>query len=68
MDDKTWYLGLATLGAAVLGMLLDASLSGFNLDPGYYPFLGIFAGGFFGIAAAAKLRRDRNNKDEEDKK
>ena len=48
MDDRSWYLAIGSLAAGVVGMFLDAAITKFNLDPGFYPFLGILAGGALG--------------------
>lgn len=61
MDDRVWYLGLGTLVVAVVGMFLDAALSTFNVDAGFYPFLGIFAGAVFGIGFASNRRKNGGN-------
>ncbi len=65
MDDRTWYLSLAILGAAVLAIMLDAGLPAFDVPPGFYPFLGIFAGVGLGRGIARTLRQQREDKTDE---
>lgn len=68
MDDRTWYLGVGILGAAVLAQLLDAALTSFNVDPTFYPFLGVFAGAVFGIGVTTRRRRNgKHDTDERDR-
>jgi len=61
VDDRTWYLGLFVLSLAFAGMVLDAALPGFNVDAGFYPFLGIFAGAAFGVGVVRGVRERKRN-------
>lgn len=59
MDDRTWYLAVATLSAGVLITLIDTATS-YTTPPAFYTFLGILLG------VVGALARGRKEGDDDD--
>jgi hypothetical protein len=53
LDDRTWYLAIGSLSAAVVAILLDAALANFNVPSGMWAFLSGMLG-FLGARSAFK--------------
>lgn len=60
MDDRTWYLALGTLAAAVFIVMLDAALVDFETPAGLFTVLGAMLG-FLGARSAIKARRGEDD-------
>jgi hypothetical protein len=61
VDDRTWYLAVGTLGAAVFVSVLDAVAgTSFDTPSGFYPFLGAVLGFLGGVMAFRIERRNGN--------
>lgn len=63
MDDRTWYLAVGTLGAAVFVVMLDAVLASFETPAGFFPVLGAMLG-FLGARSALKSRNKGADEEE----
>ncbi len=59
MDDRTWYLAVTTLVIALVALLLDAPLAGFEVPAGFWTVLAAVLG-FLGARAA--LGRNGNGR------
>ena len=59
MDDRTWYLAVATLSAGVLITLIDTATS-YTTPPAFYTFLGAV----LGLLGALMAFRNRGGDDD----
>lgn len=55
MDDRTWYLAVGTLIAAVVVVLIDAAAVSFDVPSGFWTVLAAVLG-FLGARSALKSR------------
>lgn len=60
MDDRTWFLAVGSLIAAVVAIMLDAALTNFNVPPGLWAFLS----GMLGFLGARSAFRRKDDDDE----
>lgn len=58
MDDRTWYLAIGTLIAAVAVLIIDAALPGFVVPSGFWAVLSAILG--FLTARGIVIQRKEN--------